>query len=121
MSRKFFAVHRETGERWTPDPRYSKQYLVMYDSGYLAVVTQHRYEGATINPLDVKTWRKVLQGDKDAAPAPKTKPFKKETCTYCNGTGKSMEIIDHDFDYNAVLGEVSCPRCYGEGFKIIYL
>lgn len=120
MSRKFFAVHRETGVRWTPDPRYTKQYLVMYDSGYLAVVTEQRFSGTTIEPLNTKTWRKVLQGQEDV-PTPKTKPFRKETCTHCGGTGKRMEIVDHDFNYNTVWGEVNCMSCDGEGFKITYL
>lgn len=120
MSRKFFAVDRVTGERWTPDPRQTKQYLVMYDSGYLAVVTEYRYEGSSIQPLDPKKWRKVLQGEENI-PAPKTKPFKKETCTRCSGSGKTMEIVDHDFDYNTVWGEVNCMSCNGQGFKINYI
>lgn len=64
MSRKFYAINRETGERWTPEKRsyYIKQYLVMYDSGYLAVVTEHE-EGSHIVSLDHKKWVKVMQGE----------------------------------------------------------
>lgn len=63
MSRKFYAVNRETGERWTPNThRYTKQYLVMYDSGYLAVVSEHE-DGANIHILDPSIWKKVLQGE----------------------------------------------------------
>jgi hypothetical protein len=68
MSRKFYAVDRETGARWTPRERkYEKQYLVMYDSGYLAVVTEHE-EGAHIEPLNPKVWRKVMQGEEVVKP-----------------------------------------------------
>jgi len=60
MSKKFYAVNRETGERWKPDTSgfYDKQYLVMYDSGYLAVVSQEFY--THIEPLDTKIWKTVV-------------------------------------------------------------
>lgn len=54
MSKKFYAVDRITGERWKPT---GTQYLVMYDSGYLAVVTQDFY--TYIAPLDTKKWKIV--------------------------------------------------------------
>jgi hypothetical protein len=57
MSRKFYAVNRQTGERWKPNPHEEKQYLVMYDSGYLAVVTYRPYEGNHLQSLDPKIWR----------------------------------------------------------------
>lgn len=56
MSKKFWAENRVTGARWEPE-RGNKQYLVMYDSGYLAVVTEDFYQHVT--PLDVKEWRAV--------------------------------------------------------------
>lgn len=58
MSRKFYAVNRETGERWKSDPSYN-EYLVMYDSEYLAVVTDTFY--MTMRPLDPKIWKKVVK------------------------------------------------------------
>lgn len=56
MSRKFWAINRATGERWKPEIKSSgvHQYLVMYDSGYLAVVTEDFY--TYITPLDAKEW-----------------------------------------------------------------
>ena len=57
MSRVFYAVNRETGERWLPNPHEEKQYLVMYDSGYLAVVTFVPWENNYLAPLDPKIWR----------------------------------------------------------------
>lgn len=57
MSRKFHAEHRETGERWKSESS-TRQYLVMYDSGFLAVVTEDYY--TYINPLDNNVWRKVI-------------------------------------------------------------
>ena len=61
MSKKFHAVNRETGERWKP--KYNekigrKQYLVMYDSGYIGVVTEDFY--TYISPLDPREWKIVL-------------------------------------------------------------
>ncbi len=65
MAKKFYAVHRETGERWKPDKKYTKkrettqrpygQYLVMYDSGHLAVITVDFY--VYIEPLDPAKWK----------------------------------------------------------------
>ena len=57
MSKVFWAENRETGEKWHPEPGTKKQYLVMYDSGYLAVVTEDFYY--YITPLDDKIWKKV--------------------------------------------------------------
>ena len=56
MSKKFWAENRTTGERWTPRKgTLAKQYLVMYDSGYLAVVEEDFY--TYIHPLDPKEWK----------------------------------------------------------------
>lgn len=42
MSKKFYAVNKYTGEKWVP--QYGRhQYLVLYDSGKLAVVTENHY------------------------------------------------------------------------------
>ena len=57
MSRKFYAINRETGERWKPEKE--KQYLVMYDSGYLAVVTEDFY--TYINPLNTAIWKTIIK------------------------------------------------------------
>jgi len=60
LSKKFYAVNKATGKRWKPDKeRYEHQYLVMYDSGYLAVVTYDFY--VSIEPLDLKIWEKVMK------------------------------------------------------------
>ena len=59
MSCKFYAVHRESGKRWKPDPAVKgKQYLMMYDTGYLAVVTEDFY--TFISPLSIKEWEVQL-------------------------------------------------------------
>lgn len=64
MSKKFYAVNRETGEKWKPVKSVGweqspHQYLVMFDSGYLAVVTQDFY--SHITPLDPKIWQTVIK------------------------------------------------------------
>lgn len=56
MSKKFHAENRDTGERWSPGGG-AKQYLVMYDSGYLACVTEDYY--TYIRPLDPAVWKCV--------------------------------------------------------------
>ena len=56
MSKKFWAENRVTGARWEPE-KGKKQYLVMYDSGYLAVVTEDFYQYVTA--LDTNEWRVV--------------------------------------------------------------
>lgn len=60
MSKKFKVVHRESGEVWTATPEpHIKKYLVLYDSGYAAVVTQEYY--THIEPLDSKVWKVVFK------------------------------------------------------------
>ncbi len=61
MSRKFKAVNRITGEEWKPSGNYKRTYLVMYDSGYLAVVKEDGWGGTFISPLDPKEWMVVHQ------------------------------------------------------------
>ena len=63
MSKKFWAENRITGERWRPE-KGTKQYLVMYDSGYLAVVTEDFYQ--YVMPLDPTEWRCVLRQEREA-------------------------------------------------------
>lgn len=58
MSRKFYAVNRITKERWKP-ANGVKEYLMMYDSGYLAVVKEDFY--TYIVPLDPKIWETVVK------------------------------------------------------------
>lgn len=57
MSKKFYAVHRETGERWVAPNKDT--FLMMYDSGFLAVVSDRGWDGWWIQPLDTKVWRVV--------------------------------------------------------------
>lgn len=56
MSRKFWAENRETGERWKPSKEYH-EYLVMYDSGYLAEVSDMGWDGVRIRPLNTSIWK----------------------------------------------------------------
>lgn len=56
MSKKFWAENRVTGSLWKPE-KGKKQYLMMYDSGYLAVVTEDFYQ--YVAALDAKEWRVV--------------------------------------------------------------
>ena len=60
MSRKFYAVNRYTGERWKPRPE-CKEYLMLWDSGYPAVVQESGWDGVFITALDPKTWKLVMK------------------------------------------------------------
>lgn len=63
MSKKFKAINKLTGEYWKPTQRLNvKQYLVLYDSGYAAVVTEDFY--TFIEPLDTKEWEVIMKGSK---------------------------------------------------------
>lgn len=62
MSKQFYVISRETKEKWKPSKTQKvKQYLVMYDSGYVAVVTEDLY--TTIAPLNPQEWM-VLHKDR---------------------------------------------------------
>ena len=67
MSKKFYAVNRETGERWKPsviDMGFfcgeKKSFLMMYDTGFLAEVVDDGYNNY-ITPLDTKVWECVVK------------------------------------------------------------
>lgn len=60
MSKKFYAVNRTTGERWKPRKGIN-EFLVMYDSGYLAVATYYDWEGYAISPLNQQEWQCITK------------------------------------------------------------
>ncbi len=62
MSKVFHAINKETAEMWKPESN-KKQWLMMYDSGYLAVVEQDFYTYVT--PLDTKIWKTVVKDNID--------------------------------------------------------
>jgi hypothetical protein len=80
MSRKFYAVNKETGARWSPDSTNgNRQYLMMYDSGRLAVVEESEFNGDYIKPLDHRIWQTKLQSVEVNVP---------KTCPGCGGKGR---------------------------------
>ena len=62
MSKKFFAVHRDTGKRWTPPAAKSgtKDLLVLLDSGALAVASTDGFY-QYLNMLGPE-WLPVIKG-----------------------------------------------------------
>ncbi len=69
MSRLFYAVNRETGERWktlTNEQKFFSgtdilhQYLMMYDSGTIVVVDQYSWGDKIGKPLCNKTWKIIF-------------------------------------------------------------
>ena len=65
MATKFYAINRQTKERWKRNKRYKKgkQFLMMFDSGYLAVVSNNDWEGMSVIPLDPKIWKTVIKSN----------------------------------------------------------
>ena len=59
MSKLFYAVNRETGERWEPIEG-DISYLVMDDSGYLEEVWSDGHHETDVSPLCNKTWKVVF-------------------------------------------------------------
>lgn len=67
MSKKFYAVHRETGERWKPHTAIQtthggrqKPFLVMFDSGYAGVISKDGFY-TYLDKLDPKVWKVVVK------------------------------------------------------------
>ena len=58
MSKKFYAINPKTGERWKSN---GNNFLIMYDTGNLAVVTQEWYTEVT--PLDTKIWKTEIKSN----------------------------------------------------------
>ena len=60
MSKKFYAINKETGERFVSNKHH---YLIMYDSGYCGVVeTQDGYY-TSVSPLDTRVWRVMYKAN----------------------------------------------------------
>ena len=55
MSKMFTAINRKTGEKWKP--KIKGDFLMMYDSGYLAECHDRGWDGVWVTPLDQKEWR----------------------------------------------------------------
>lgn len=63
MNKKWKVVNRQTGETWKPLSPNPKQWLMLYDSGYPAVVTDGGGYGSGywITSLDPKIWKVVYK------------------------------------------------------------
>lgn len=55
MSKMFTAINRKTGEEWKA--KIKGDFLMMYDSGYLAECHDHGRDGVWVTPLDQKEWK----------------------------------------------------------------
>ena len=54
MSKFFTAINRKTGKQWKP--KQEGEFLVMYDSGFLAVATSDHFHNYVI-ALDNEEWK----------------------------------------------------------------
>ena len=65
VSRIFWAENRGNGKRWMPalSSVVLNEYLVLYDSGKLAIVTDCGYSGTIVSPLDSKVWKLVFRNE----------------------------------------------------------
>lgn len=60
MSKCWKVVNTRTGEQWVPDSSIKqKQFLMLFDSGFPAVVTDHGWDGYHVLALDPKQWKVV--------------------------------------------------------------
>lgn len=58
MTKKFYAVLREDESvKWKPERK--GQYLMLWDTGFLAVVSDNGYYGVFMEKLDNKKWKLV--------------------------------------------------------------
>ena len=119
MSKKFYAVNRDTHERWKPNPKYTQNYLILFDSGALAEVIVNKYRGTQIRPLPAEFVR-VIQGPLDSQHPPVvdkggfTPSF--ETCPRCHGEGKVPDLYSGTLsEYSSCAYDMECPVCEGNG------
>lgn len=111
MSKKFYAINGVN--YWKPNPAYKEQKLAMLDNGVLVVLTNMVREGWSVDSLPKGyTYTEI----------PPEKEMNQEVimveCPTCRGTGETMEIVDHDENYNSVWANCQCDRCNGTG-KIV--
>lgn len=60
MSKRWKVVNKQTGEPWMPDSSITqKQFLMLFDSGFPAVVTDYGWDGYHVLSLDPKQWKVV--------------------------------------------------------------
>ena len=105
---KFWAVHQHDRTYWQPDPAYKAQRLIILDDGTIAVLTDMVREG----------WRLSLLPEylKTDVPPTEVEPAAvMKECPCCRGSGETMEIVDHDEEYNSVWDRVQCSKCNGTG------
>lgn len=119
MSKKFYAVHRQTGQRWKPNPKYTQNYLIMFDSGALAEVIVNKYRGTSIIPLS-SDYLRVMQGSLDSQHPPVADKGgsipEYVPCPRCEGSGKVPDIHGGSLDgYNTCAYDTECPVCDGNG------
>lgn len=63
MSKKWRVIEKETGLPWKSEEKDRHQFLVMYDSGYVAVVTDAGWDGHYFDKLDMKKYKIVMKGN----------------------------------------------------------
>ena len=111
MSKKFYATNGH--DYWKPNPAYKEQKLALLDNGVLVVLTNMVREGWSVSSIP--------QGYEYTEVAPKDEKMEEVImvqCPVCRGSGETMQIVDHDEDYNSVWETCQCDRCHGTG-KII--
>lgn len=108
---KFWAKNKLTKEYWNADPAYRNQILAQDSNGQLIVLTDMHRENWSISYLENYEITTI-------EPTETIKEVEKIECPTCRGSGKVMEIVDHDADCNSVWDHRQCWRCHGTG-KII--
>lgn len=110
MSKQFYATNGV--KYWKPNPAYKEQKLAMLADGTLVVLTNLLKEG-----WDIRELSKEFKYTETPSTEKEVK-VEKEQCPVCRGTGQTMEIVDHDENYNSVWEDRQCDRCNGTGYII---
>lgn len=111
MSKKFYAKKGE--HYWKPNPAYKEEKLAMLDNGMLVVLTNMVREGWTVGILPQGYIYTEIPPKEEHVPE-----VVMVECPTCRGSGETMEIVDHDEDYNSVWANCQCDHCNGTG-KIV--
>lgn len=111
MSKRFYIKNGD--EYWKPNPAYREQKLAMLGDGKIVILTDMVKEGWKISAIP--------EGYKytEKRPPENNEPVvEKEKCKVCSGSGQTMQIVDHDEDYNSVWEDCQCWKCNGTGYIV---
>lgn len=111
MSKKYYATNGR--DYWKPNPAYKEERLALLDNGQLVILTNMVRDGWVIFKLPEEYIYTEIPPENEVE-----EKVEKIECINCSGTGETMQIVDHDADYNSVWATCQCDRCNGTGLII---